>query len=69
MIELIGYVGMIITILSFVFKDVYKIRITNGIACILWMVYGVFKISYPIILVNLIVLVLHLFWLLKEKKR
>jgi hypothetical protein len=67
MIELIGYVGMMITILSFIFKDVNKIRITNGIACVVWIVYGFFKISYPIILVNLMVLVVHSYWLIKNK--
>ena len=67
MIELIGYIGMMITILSFIFKDVNKIRITNGIACLVWIVYGTFKNSYPIILVNLIVLVVHTYWLIKKK--
>ena len=68
MIEIFGYVGMMITVLSFIFKDINKIRITNGIACLVWIVYGILKNSYPIILVNLIVLVVHTFWLIKKKQ-
>ncbi len=67
MIELIGYVGMMITIISFIFKDVNKIRITNGIACLVWIIYGYLKISYPIVMVNLIVLIVHSYWLIKNK--
>lgn len=68
MIELVGYMGMIITIISFIFKDINKVRITNGLACVIWIIYGVYKISYPIILVNLIVFFIHIYWLYKNKK-
>lgn len=68
MIELIGYLGMIITVISFVYKDVKKIRITNGIACLIWIFYGFYKDSYPIIFVNLIVLIIHMYWLNKHRQ-
>lgn len=67
MIEIVGYVGMVITVMSFVFKDINKVRITNGIACIVWIIYGIYKTSYPIILVNFIVFFIHLYWLRKNK--
>jgi len=69
MIEIIGYVGMLITILSFLYKNIERVRIINSVACIVWIIYGVLRISYPVILVNSIVLIIHGYWLIKNRKK
>ena len=68
MVELIGYLAAIFTVLSFTFKNILKLRIVSSIACSLWIIYGFYKQDYPIILVNLSVLVIHSYYFIKYKK-
>ena len=65
--EIIGYAGMVLTILSFTLKDVIKLRIISLIASILWIVYGTHHKDLPIIIVNVSVMIIHVYYLLKLK--
>ena len=67
MIDIIGYLAAIATILSFVFKDMFKLRVVSTIACILWIIYGAYKQDMPIIAVNTVVILIHSFYFLKRK--
>ena len=55
MIEIFGYLASLVTVASFLMKDVRGLRIVNLIACIMFVIYGVLISSYPIAAVNLIV--------------
>lgn len=65
LISLLGYTASLITILSFLMKDIKRLRIVNIIACVLFVIYGYLKLDPPIIIVNAAVIVVHLYYLKK----
>jgi len=62
--NIIGWIATGLTCLSFGVNGESRIRLINGIACLVWISYGIQSNQYPIIAVNGIVLVMHLkfFW-------
>ena len=68
MIELIGYIGMGLTLISFTIDDMSKLRIVNLIGSLFWIVYGIGIGAGPTIGVNTIVVGIHSVWLYKNRK-
>jgi len=68
MINYIGWLSTLLTIISFIPKGESKIRFINAIACIVWILYGFLKKEFPIIVVNSVVLTLHIFYFVKKDK-
>jgi len=66
MIEIIGWIATIGTLLSFAVKDMWRLRLINGLASIVWIVYGVLKVDNPIIVINSAVIIMHLYWFYKN---
>ena len=66
MIEIIGWIATIGTLLSFAVKDMYKLRLINAAASMVWIVYGILKVDNPIIVINSAVIVMHLYWFYKN---
>jgi uncharacterized protein with PQ loop repeat len=64
MVDIIGYLAAIATILSFTFKE---LRVVSTTACVLWIIYGIYKQDMPIIAVNTVVILIHSFYFLKRK--
>lgn len=69
LIQILGYVATIGTIVSFSFKEQRILRLINSIACILWIVYGIGINELPIILVNSFVLILNLIWFYSNQNK
>jgi hypothetical protein len=69
MIAILGYVATIITIGSFLIKDIIPLRVTNGIACLLWIIYGILRQDTPIIVVNTSIMLINLVWIFKYIKQ
>lgn len=67
MIEIIGWVATFGTLLSFAVKDMWKLRLINGTASLVWIVYGILKMDNPIIVINTSVILMHLYWFYKNK--
>ena len=67
MIDLIGYLASAIILISFAVKDIIKLRIINSIGSVVWIVYGVLINNNPTIFVNIAVLMIHIWWLIKNK--
>jgi len=67
-IELLGYVAMIVTLISMTSKNMTLLRILNSVGCILWMTYGIVRNDNPVILVNSTILIIHLVSLYKTKR-
>ena len=67
MVEIFGYVASLVTVVSFLMKDVKKLRIVNLIACIMFVAYGLMISSYPLALVNFIVAIINIVYLIKGK--
>ena len=68
-VQILGYIATIGTILSFSFKEQKTLRLINSIACILWIIYGIGINELPIILVNSIVLILNAVWFYDSKPK
>lgn len=67
MIEFLGYIATFGTLFSFTQKNIVKLRIINGSAAVLWIVYGLLISSSPIVITNLMIVLIHLYNLFKEK--
>lgn len=67
MIHAIGYLATFITGLSFMMKDLKTLRLVNSLGCLVWIVYGAWINSVPIILTNIGIFGIHLSRFLKEK--
>lgn len=68
MIELLGWIATFGTLLSFAVKDMWKLRLINGTASIVWVIYGILKTDNPIIVINTSVILMHLYWFYKNRK-
>jgi hypothetical protein len=68
MIETLGWIATIGTLVSFAVKDMYKLRLINGLASIVWIVYGILKMDNPIIVINTSVIIMHLYWFYTNRK-
>jgi len=68
MIDFLGWLATGLVAMSFLFKKIIRIRITNLIGCLTWVVYGLLIKSYPIITTNVIISVIQVYWLIKLKR-
>lgn len=68
MIELLGYLATIATIISMLFSTQIRLRAANLIACLIWVVYGTYMNAVPIIVVNSIIFFIHSVWLIRNIK-
>lgn len=68
--EWIGYFAMSTVLISFLMKSIIKLRIVNSFGCLLFVFYGVMlnPISIPIILTNVIILCINLYYVVSKKK-
>ena len=67
MIELIGWIASVVVLVSMTFKTMWKLRLMNSIACVMWIVYGYLISNNPTIFVNFAILVTHIIWFIKNK--
>ena len=65
LIEIWGYVSMIIVLISMLMKDIKKLRILNTIACSMFVIYGFVLGAYPIVIMNILVICINIFRLIK----
>ena len=68
MIDIIGYIGMVLILYSFTITDMRKLRLVNSIGSIFWIIYGLGIMAGPTIMVNSCVLCIHLHWFYKNRK-
>lgn len=68
-VEIIGYAASIFVVLSFVLKDIKKIRIINLIGCTLFVIYGFLnKKLWPVIIPNAFLFFIQIYYLLNITK-
>ncbi len=70
-IELIGYLGSALVVVSMLMTSVIKLRVVNTVGSAIFMCYALIIGSYPTALMNLFLIginVYHLFRLLKDQK-
>ena len=68
--EVVGYLASLVVLLSFLMKDVVKLRMVNIVGCLLFVAYGVFLgFSIPIIVTNIAIATINLVFLIKAKNK
>ena len=67
-VEIIGWVATLFILLSFLY-DGNKLRYINIVGASLWFVYGLIELSYSIMFLNLCVVLIHIYKLLKPKNK
>ena len=65
MIEIWGYISMIVVLISVIMKDIKKLRMINTISCIMFVIYGVALGAYPIVIMNSLVIIINIWRLYK----
>ncbi len=68
MTEILGWVATALVLLSFTIQDMRRLRLVNLLGCILWIVYGFILMIKPVIFVNMSILIIHSYWLIKNKR-
>ena len=66
--EIIGLCASIFVLISFIPKNIKVIRCINIVGCIIWIIYGVITGALSVWIMNLLVMIVHLIHLLKNKK-
>ena len=66
--EWVGYAAMLVLLISFMMKDVKKLRVINSIGCALFVVYGLMlDISWPIVITNSAIICINFYYLFVRK--
>jgi hypothetical protein len=67
--EIIGYLASLGVLLSFLMKDINRLRIVNTIGCAFFVLYGILiGYSVPVIATNSIIIVINVFYLFKNNR-
>lgn len=67
MIEILGIIATLFVLAAFMLNDVKQIRIVDLIGAILFVVYGILIHSLSVSLLNGILIIIHLYKLIKRK--
>ena len=66
--ELIGLAGTLFVLLSFLMKDLTKVRIINIIGALLFVIYGICINAWSTWILNAILIIIHIIYLVKKNK-
>ncbi len=69
-LEWTGYIASAIILVSYLMKNVTKLRIIGTVGCIFFVIYGSLIPSWPIVITNGVIVIINLYYLLivKDKK-
>ena len=65
--EYIGYIATFIVLSSFLMKNLTNLRDLNSVGASLFIIYGLFISSVPVILTNGLILIINVTKLLQDK--
>lgn len=65
--EIVGIAGTLFVLLSFLMKDLKKVRIINIIGAILFVVYGILINAYSTWILNGVLIIIHIIFLTERK--
>ncbi|MBO7675959.1 MAG: GNAT family N-acetyltransferase [Erysipelotrichaceae bacterium] len=68
MIELIGYLGSLLVLISFITTSVVKLRIINTIGSIIFTIYAIIIKSYPTAIMNAVIIFINIHYLYRMLK-
>ena len=68
--EIVGYLAMLLLLISFLMKDIKQLRMLNTVACALFVAYGfMLATSWPIIISNAAIFVINIYYLFLKKNQ
>jgi len=67
MTELVGYLASAVVLISFLNKNLVRLRIINLVGCALFVAYGFVlpETSWPIVITNAAIILIHFYYLLR----
>jgi len=64
----VGYLAMTTLLISFLMKNITKLRIINSLGCLFFVIYGfMLAVSWPIVITNSAIVCINLYYLLVNK--
>lgn len=66
LIEIIGYTGSALVILSFMMRRIVPLRLISMAGSLIYGVYGLFIGSWPIVIMNFVIVGIHAWYLYRE---
>lgn len=67
-IELVGYIGSALVLVSFLMSSVVRLRVINTIGAIIYVIYAMIIHSYPTALMNAVLVGINIYYLVQLKK-
>ncbi len=64
----LGYLASFFVAASFTFKNIIRLRIVSIVGCILFVIYGFFIDSIPVMITNAFITIMNFYFLLKREK-
>jgi hypothetical protein len=61
--EIVGYVGSALIVASLSMKSILKLRLVGLAGAIVFLAYGILISAYPIVITNVVIIAIHLFFL------
>lgn len=68
MIEILGYVAMVLVAGSFLLKDVVKLRLVNSVGAVCFVIYGLLIGSVPVAGLNIFVVCVNAYYIMKSRQ-
>lgn len=69
LVEVIGYLASALVLISFLFKNIKLVRIVNVVGALFFVAYGLFTKTYPTMIMNLALVVVHCVYLVLLTKK
>ena len=63
--EILGYIGTVLVLISFIPKDIKKIRLINIFGCVVWIISAIYSKSLSVLTLNSILMIVHIIHLIK----
>ena len=68
--EVYGYLGSAFILLSFVMRDLLKLRLINTVGCSFFVVYGIMmNMAWPVIITNTLIILINVYYLFGMRGR
>lgn len=70
-IEIVGYIGSFLVLVSFLMTSVFKLRVVNSIGSVIFMIYALIIKSYPTAIMNfcLVLINIHFLWKMSHTEK
>ncbi|MDO5411258.1 MAG: YgjV family protein [Lachnospiraceae bacterium] len=68
MIEMIGYIGSVLVLISFLMSSVVKLRVINAVGGTIFSIYALIIQSYPTAIMNICLVAINIYYLARLKR-